>query len=105
MWGGFVTHRDGVRTHAVAHRRFCAGKRSSGNDVRVTKAVIPAGGIGTRLAEEADVRPKPMVESRRVHLIDTGMNTSTGGWLKWSQSWLQNETFPATYGDGGVPSD
>ncbi|HEY7909878.1 MAG TPA: sugar phosphate nucleotidyltransferase, partial [Thermomicrobiales bacterium] len=26
------------------------------------KAVILAGGMGTRLAEETDVRPKPMVE-------------------------------------------
>jgi len=28
----------------------------------LTKAVILAGGLGTRLAEETDLRPKPMVE-------------------------------------------
>jgi glucose-1-phosphate cytidylyltransferase len=28
----------------------------------VMKAVILAGGLGTRLAEETDIRPKPMVQ-------------------------------------------
>jgi glucose-1-phosphate cytidylyltransferase len=128
------------------------------------KVVILAGGMGTRLAEETEIRPKPMVEiggrpilwhimkhyahyghkefyvalgykgevikhyfmdyaafstgltvdlssgqmqmhgdgteDWKVHLIDTGMNTNTGGRLKRLQSWLENETFLATYGDG-----
>ncbi len=130
------------------------------------KVVILAGGLGTRLAEETEVRPKPMVEigSRpilwhimkhyahfgnkeffialgyrgevikryfrdladlngsmslslkdgavqryeshpedwNVHLIDTGLNTMTGGRLKRLAPWLRasGETFLMTYGDG-----
>src|ERR1700682_5385543 len=30
--------------------------------MRIAKAVILAGGLGSRLSEETDVRPKPMVE-------------------------------------------
>jgi len=36
----------------------------------------------------------------RVNLVDTGQNTMTGGRIKRLQSWLGNETFMATYGDG-----
>lgn len=128
------------------------------------KVVILAGGLGTRLAEETTLRPKPMVEiggrpllwhvmniyaghgfkdflvacgykgecikeyfhsyvtrsndyfidlqngscdvvSRngidwRVGMIDTGLNTMTGGRLLRLKEWLQNETFMVTYGDG-----
>lgn len=128
------------------------------------KVVILAGGFGTRLAEETDRIPKPMVEiggrpilwhimkyyshygfneffialgykgevikryfldyyhlnsdmtidlatgsvqvhhkDREewiVHLIDTGLNTLTGGRVKRLESWLKNETFMMTYGDG-----
>jgi glucose-1-phosphate cytidylyltransferase len=35
---------------------------SSGSVHRPTKAVILAGGLGTRLSEETSIRPKPMVE-------------------------------------------
>lgn len=35
-----------------------------------------------------------------VHLVDTGLQTLTGGRVKRLQSWLQNETFMLTYGDG-----
>ena len=128
------------------------------------KLVILAGGLGTRIAEESETKPKPMVEvggrpllwhimktyahhgvnefviclgykgyvikeffmnyqrhlsdmeinlkdgSQRVleslsedwkvTLIDTGANTMTGGRLKRLKSYLGNETFCMTYGDG-----
>jgi glucose-1-phosphate cytidylyltransferase len=128
------------------------------------KVVILAGGLGTRLAEETDIKPKPMVEIGRypilwhimkhyahygftefyialgykgelikryfidyytfngnmtihlndgkielqnqqcenwiLHLIDTGLNTMTGGRLKRLEQWLKNDTFMLTYGDG-----
>ena len=128
------------------------------------KAVILAGGFGTRLAEETDVRPKPMVKigekpilwhimkiysahgindfivccgykgyvikeyfanyfyrtsditfdiqnnTMEVHrrsnepwtvtLIDTGLETMTGGRVKRIREHLDEETFCLTYGDG-----
>ena len=128
------------------------------------KAIILAGGRGTRLAEETTVRPKPMVEiggrpilwhimkiyashgykdfvvacgykgelikqyfsnflvhnddytidlksgsmqvinkngtDWRVTLIDTGMDTMTGGRIRRLKDVVGNETFMATYGDG-----
>lgn len=130
----------------------------------LNKAVILAGGLGTRLAEETDVRPKPMVEiggrpilwhilkhfahygcrefvialgykgevikqyfrdyqaldgdmtvsladgtvQRHlgahddwvVHLVDTGLETQTGGRLGRLRSWVGDERFLLTYGDG-----
>ncbi len=35
-----------------------------------------------------------------VNLIDTGLNTLTGGRVKRLEPWLKNETFMITYGDG-----
>jgi len=128
------------------------------------KAVILAGGFGTRISEETTVRPKPMVEvgdkpilwhimkiyhahgirefviccgfkgfaikeyfanymvhssditfdtskrdveihrtdaeDWRVTLIDTGLDTMTGGRLKRVKEYLGDETFCMTYGDG-----
>lgn len=128
------------------------------------KAVILAGGMGTRISEETQVRPKPMVEIGgrpilwhimklyahhgvnefivclgykgyvikeyfanyfihnsdvtfhlsenridvharnaepwRVTLVDTGDKTQTGGRLKRVRSYLGDETFCLTYGDG-----
>ena len=130
------------------------------------RVVILAGGLGTRLAEETCVRPKPMVEiggrpmlwhimqlyayhalrefyvalgykgddikryfldyhhahthgtlsvdlatgrvktdpkeveSWRVHLVDTGHGTNTGGRVRRLREWLEREPFMVTYGDG-----
>jgi len=128
------------------------------------KAVILAGGFGTRLSEATHLIPKPMVEiggkpilwhimktysehgvkefviccgykgyvikewfanyflhtsdvtidlvdnSIKVHntnsedwkvtLVDTGLNTMTGGRIKRIQDYIGNETFLLTYGDG-----
>jgi glucose-1-phosphate cytidylyltransferase len=128
------------------------------------KVVILAGGFGTRISEETDTRPKPMVEiggkpilwhimkiyshygfnefviclgykgffikeyfanyflhqsdltidltdnSTQVHnnasenwkitLVDTGLNTMTGGRIKRIQKYIGNQQFLLTYGDG-----
>jgi glucose-1-phosphate cytidylyltransferase len=36
----------------------------------------------------------------RVHLVNTGLDTMTGGRIKRLREWIGNETFMATYGDG-----
>ncbi len=145
-----------------------AGKPRQSDKVpapRDIPVVILCGGMGTRLAEQTEVRPKPMVEiggrpilwhimkhySRfgfnefilalgykgeyikryflnfyalcrdfcvclgdgrvqmlndndvepwRVHLVDTGLDTQTGGRLKHLEPLIEAETFMMTYGDG-----
>ena len=134
------------------------------------KVVILAGGQGSRLAEETEIRPKPMVEiggkpilwhimniyahhgfnefiialgykgevikeyflnfyainndisvdlatgetvihdgnqpNWKVHLVDTGLHTQTGGRLRRLRRWLRDEeTFMFTYGDGVADLD
>lgn len=133
------------------------------------KAVILAGGLGTRISEETDQRPKPMVEiggkpilwhimkiysahgindfivccgyrgyvikeyfanyflhssdvtfdmrnnKMQVHqnsaepwqvtLVDTGIDTMTGGRLKRVREYLGDEDFCFTYGDGVSDTD
>lgn len=130
----------------------------------MTKVVLLAGGLGTRLAEETEIKPKPMVEigehpilwhimkcyshygfqdfyialgykgdtikrffldyyslkgsmtidiptgdirrhdreceNWKVHLIDTGVATNTGGRVKRLEPHLKDATFMLTYGDG-----
>jgi glucose-1-phosphate cytidylyltransferase len=133
------------------------------------KAVILAGGFGTRLSEETTLKPKPMVEiggkpilwhimkifstydvrefvialgyksevikeyflnfyainnditidlasgkttihegkqpDWKIHLVDTGLSTMTGGRLKRVRQWLGDEPFFFTYGDGVADID
>ena len=129
------------------------------------KAVILAGGFGTRISEESHLRPKPMIEIGgqpilwhimkiysaygfnefvicagykqhiikeyfadyflhtsdvtfdftnnnemmihhntaepwKVTVVDTGLNTMTGGRIKRIQKYVGNESFMLTYGDG-----
>jgi len=128
------------------------------------KVVLLAGGLGTRISEESDLKPKPMIEIGgnpilwhimkiyshygfndfvvccgykaycikdyfyhyymhqadmtfdlgrntteyhnsaaepwRVTLVDTGLNTMTGGRIKRVQPYIGNEPFMLTYGDG-----
>ena len=106
------------------------------------KAVILAGGYGTRISEESYLKPKPMIEiggkpilwhilkgyskydinefviccgykgeqikeyfskldstSWDIQLVDTGLDTMTGGRLKRIQDHV-DDTFCVTYGDG-----
>jgi glucose-1-phosphate cytidylyltransferase len=134
------------------------------------KAVILAGGMGSRLSEETTLRPKPMVEIGgkpmlwhimniyscygidefiialgyrgedikeyflnfyalnnditldlatggttihggrqphwRIHLVDTGIHTQTGGRVKRLEKWLGDDpSFMMTYGDGVADID
>ena len=92
------------------------------------KVLLLAGGYGTRLSEETDIRPKPMVEIGgkpilwhimkiyssfgfndfiillgepwKVTLLDTGLESMTGGRIKRAKEFIKNETFMLTYGDG-----
>lgn len=128
------------------------------------KVVILAGGLGTRISEETEIKPKPMIEiggmpilwhimkiyssygfnefiicvgykgyiikeyfinyflhlsditvdlangqvdihkhkseNFKVTLIDTGINTQTGGRIKRVKDYINNTTFMMTYGDG-----
>ena len=106
------------------------------------KAVILAGGYGSRISEESYLKPKPMIEiggmpilwhimkiyseynindfviccgykgnmikeyfdkfdhsSWNIELVDTGLNTMTGGRIKRIQDHI-DDTFCLTYGDG-----
>lgn len=46
-----------------------------------------------------DLRPRTNVDWR-VSVVDTGLNTMTGGRLLRLKEWLDNETFMVTYSDG-----
>ena len=106
------------------------------------KAIILAGGLGTRISEETSEKPKPMVllagkpilwhlmktfelgnitefviaagyksgvinewvsslkSDWSIEVLDTGLNTQTGGRIKLCMESLKGERVIATYGDG-----
>ncbi len=106
------------------------------------KAIILAGGLGTRISEETTDKPKPMVtiagrpiiwhimsilakqgifefivaagykvevienwshqvqEPWKIQVLDTGLETQTGGRIKKCMEIIPNERVLATYGDG-----
>lgn len=45
------------------------------------------------------------VPSWKIHLVDTGLETQTGGRLRRLRDWLGDETFMMTYGDGVADVD
>jgi glucose-1-phosphate cytidylyltransferase len=47
-----------------------------------------------------DVHSSDNKEDWKIHLVDTGTDTQTGGRLKRLKKYLDGETFMATYGDG-----
>lgn len=105
------------------------------------KAIILAGGLGTRMGEETYLKPKPMIEiggkpiiwhimkvyscynidefvicsgykgdvienyfkeneeSWKINVVDTGLETNTGGRLKRVQKFVEKNSFCFTYGD------
>ena len=58
------------------------------------------GSLTINLATGEHTVNKPNSPNWRVHLIETGMDTMTGGRIKRVEEWLSGETFMATYGDG-----
>jgi len=59
-----------------------------------------AGSITVDLATGKSEPHSQECEDWRVHLIDTGVDTNTGGRIKRLQRWLDAGTFLLTYGDG-----
>jgi glucose-1-phosphate cytidylyltransferase len=58
------------------------------------------GSMTLKLSDGAVQVHKKECEDWTVNLMDTGLNTSTGGRLKLLEPYLGNETFLITYGDG-----
>ncbi len=46
------------------------------------------------------IRTKKLNQKTKIHLIDTGKNTMTGGRLKRLKKYINDDTFMMTYGDG-----
>ncbi len=65
------------------------------------------GNLSVDLASGEVTLAGTQAEDWTVHLVDTGIDTSTGGRIKRLQPWLEGETFMMTYGDGvcSVPLD
>ena len=58
------------------------------------------GSMTINLADGQVTRHAKESENWSVHLIDTGLDTQTGGRVKRLESWMRDETFMMTYGDG-----
>jgi glucose-1-phosphate cytidylyltransferase len=56
--------------------------------------------VSVRLADGAVTAHGAASEDWTLHLIDTGLNTMTGGRILRLREWIGNETFCLTYGDG-----
>jgi glucose-1-phosphate cytidylyltransferase len=56
--------------------------------------------LTVRLSDGASTAHGTPSEDWTVHLIDTGLETQTGGRLRRLREWIGNETFCLTYGDG-----
>jgi glucose-1-phosphate cytidylyltransferase len=59
-----------------------------------------SGHVSIDFAAKRVRREDAACEDWRVHLVETGAGTLTGGRIQRLQRWLGNETFLATYGDG-----
>jgi glucose-1-phosphate cytidylyltransferase len=56
--------------------------------------------LTVRLSDGASTAHGEPSEDWTVHLIDTGLETQTGGRLRRLRNWIGNEPFCLTYGDG-----
>ncbi|HEY4658096.1 MAG TPA: glucose-1-phosphate cytidylyltransferase [Gemmatimonadaceae bacterium] len=56
--------------------------------------------LTVKLADGATTTHGDLREDWTVHLIDTGLETQTGGRLRRLRDWIGKETFCLTYGDG-----
>jgi glucose-1-phosphate cytidylyltransferase len=59
-----------------------------------------SGSMSVNLAKGEVTRHDLPGEDWTIHLIDTGLNTGTGGRLKRLADWVEGDTFMLTYGDG-----
>jgi len=58
------------------------------------------GDLTVELGSRAVKRHEPERDAWTVHLVDTGLDTSTGGRVRRLRTWLGEEPFMLTYGDG-----
>jgi glucose-1-phosphate cytidylyltransferase len=58
------------------------------------------GSLSVELASGRVTRLEGVSEDWTVHLIDTGLNTNTGGRVRQLEKFLRDGTFMVTYGDG-----
>ena len=63
------------------------------------------GDLTVELGSRAVKRHEPERDAWTVHLVDTGMDTNTGGRVGRLRTWLGNEPFLLTYGDGVADVD